>query len=307
MTDFRSRIPFGQTGLLVSRLGIGSSFTHSPDFIEEAVDQGVNFLYWGSIRRPAFGRAIRTVARRNREGVVLTVQSYTRAASLLAPSVELAVRRAGVEYFDILLLGKWDRPPGRRLVDAARRLQDRGRVRHLMMSTHNRPSLQEHFRRFAAGESPFHAFMLRYNAAHRGAERDVFPHLPVAGGPGIVAYTATRWGHLLEPKKMLGNEVPPTASDCYRFALSHPAVSLVLCAPANREQMQEALRTLDAGPLDEGEQARMRRIGDHVYARYRPHFTDRGDGAGGTRGSGRRTRVSDHEPTGRREGSSSGG
>jgi aryl-alcohol dehydrogenase-like predicted oxidoreductase len=301
LTDFRSRIPFGQTGLRASRLGIGSSFTRSPDFIEEAVDQGVNFLYWGSLRRPAFGRAIRNVARRNREGVVLTVQSYTRAASWLAPSVELALRRAGLEYFDILLLGKWDRPPGRRLVDAGQRLMARGRVRHLMISTHNRPSLPEHFRRFAAGESPFHAFMLRYNAAHRGAERDVFPHLPRTGGPGIVAYTATRWGHLLDRKRMPAHEAPPTASDCYRFALSHPAVSVVLCAPANREQMQEALRTLDAGPLDEGERARMQRIGDHVYARYAPKFGDRGD-AEDRRGGGR----SDHPPSGQGESSSAG-
>ena len=72
MTDFRTPVPFGQTGLHVSRLGIGSSFTRDAAFIEEAVDQGVNYLYWGSIRRPAFGRAIKNVARNNREGVVLT-------------------------------------------------------------------------------------------------------------------------------------------------------------------------------------------------------------------------------------------
>jgi len=281
VTDFRSRVPFGQTGLEVSRLGIGSSFTGSPDFIEEAVEQGVNYLYWGSIRRPAFGRAIQNVARRNREGVVLTVQSYTRVAALMAPSIELALRRARVDYFDVLLLGHWNKPPGPGLIEAAERLKEKGRVRHLMMSTHNRPSLQEHFRRFEAGESPFDAFMLRYNAVHRGAEGDVFPYLPASSSPGIVAYTATRWGHLLDPEKMPAGESPPPARDCYRFALSHPAVSLVLCGPANREQMQEALRALDAGPLDADEQARMHRIGDHVYGKYKPQFAEKGDEASG--------------------------
>ncbi len=279
MTDLRTPVPFGQTGLRVCRLGIGSSFTGDAAFIEEAVDQGVNYLYWGSIRRPAFGRAIKNVARRNREGVVLTVQSYTRVAALLAPSIELALRRAGVEYFDFLLLGKWDKPPGQALIDAAQRLVDKGKVRHLMMSTHNRPSLQEHFRLFEAKESPFAAFMLRYNAVHRGAEHDVFPHLPESPRPGIVAYTATRWGHLLDPKKMPPGDTPPPARDCYRFALSHPAASLVLCGPANREQMQEALRALDAGPLDADEMARMHRVGDHVYARYKPQFKEKGDEA----------------------------
>jgi predicted aldo/keto reductase-like oxidoreductase len=277
MTDFRTLVPFGQTGLRVSRLGIGSSFTGRPGFIEEAVEQGVNFLYWGSIRRPAFGRAIRNVARRNREALVLTVQSYTRVAALMAPSVEIALRRARVEYFDVLLLGMWNKPPGQRLIDAAERLKQQGKVRHLMLSTHNRPSLDGHFRRFEAKESPFDVFMLRYNAVHRGAERDVFPLLPATPGPGIVAYTATRWGHLVDPKKMPAGETPPPARDCYRFALSHPAVSMVLCGPSDREQMQEALRALDAGPLDADEMARMHRIGNHVYGKYKPQFGEGGD------------------------------
>ncbi|MEE8474447.1 MAG: aldo/keto reductase [Myxococcota bacterium] len=277
MTDLRTPVPFGQTGLQVSRLGIGSSFTGDPAFIEEAVEQGVNYLYWGSIRRPAFGRAIKNVARRNREGVVLTVQSYTRVAALMAPSIELALRRAGVEYFDFLLLGMWNKPPGQRLIDAAQRLKQQGKVRHLMLSTHNRPSLDGHFRRFEAKESPFDVFMLRYNAVHRGAERDVFPLLPATPGPGIVAYTATRWGHLVDPKKMPPGETPPPARDCYRFALSHPAVSMVLCGPSDREQMQEALRALDAGPLDADEMERMHRIGNHVYGKYKPQFGEGGD------------------------------
>ena len=92
MSNFRDAIRLGQTGLSVSRLGIGSSSVGSEAFIEEAVEQGINYLYWGSIRRPAFGRALRNVARRKREGVVLTVQSYSRVAALLAPSVEIALR-----------------------------------------------------------------------------------------------------------------------------------------------------------------------------------------------------------------------
>jgi aryl-alcohol dehydrogenase-like predicted oxidoreductase len=278
---FRDAIELGQTGLRVSRLGIGSSSVGSARFIEEAVEQGINYLYWGSIRRPAFGRALRNVARRKREGVVLTVQSYSRVAALIGPSVEIALRRAGIEYFDFLLLGMWNEPPRQGIVDAALRLRAQGKVRHLMLSTHNRPSLQRHFREFEAGRSPFDVFMLRYNAVHRGAERDVFPHLPVQRPPGLIAYTATRWGHLLDPSKMPPGEATPAARECYRFALSHPAVSVVLCGPANREQMQEAIRALDAGPLGPDDLERMRRIGDHVYGRYKPNFAERGDvGAG---------------------------
>jgi aryl-alcohol dehydrogenase-like predicted oxidoreductase len=277
VTDLRTPIALGQTGLRTSRLGIGSSFTTDARVIEEAVDQGVNYLYWGSLRRSAFGRAIRAVAQRARDRVVVTVQSYTRVAVLMAPSIEIALRRTGLASFDFLLLGMWNRPPGPALVDAALRLKERGLVRHLMLSTHNRPSLQDHFRAFERGESPYDVFMLRYNAVHRGAEQDVFPHLPLDRRPGVLAYTATRWGHLCDPAKMPAGESPPPARDCYRFALSHPAVDMVLCGPKDREQMQEALRALDAGPLAPEEMARMQRIGDHIYGRYRPQFAEQGD------------------------------
>jgi aryl-alcohol dehydrogenase-like predicted oxidoreductase len=277
--DFRTPIVLGQTGLRASRLGIGSSFTSDERVIEEAVERGVNYLYWGSLRRPAFGRAIRNAAKRDREQVVVTVQSYTRVAPLMAPSVEIALRRTGLAYFDFLLLGMWNRPPGPALVDAAQRLKARGLVRHLMLSTHNRPSLQDHFRAFERGESPYDAFMLRYNAVHRGAEQDVFPHLPANARPGVLAYTATRWGHLCDPAKMPAGETAPPARDCYRFALSNADVDMVLCGPKNREQMQEALRALDAGPLAPDEMKRLHRIGDHIYGRYRPQFAEQGDRA----------------------------
>jgi aryl-alcohol dehydrogenase-like predicted oxidoreductase len=277
MADFLDRVALGTTGLHASRLGIGSSFGASTKAIEEAVEQGVNYLYWGSIRRPAFGQAMRNLARKDREGVILTVQSYSRVAALLAPSIDLALLRTGIEYFDFLLLGMWNHGPPESLVDAAVQLKESGKVRHLMLSTHNRPVLQSHFDRYRERVSPFDAFMLRYNAVHRGAEHDVFPFVPDAPKPGILSYTTTRWGHLLDAGKMPPGETPPRARDCYRFALSHPAVDVALCGPADREQMQEALAALEAGPLDAAELDRMRRIGDHIYGRHQPKFGDRGD------------------------------
>ena len=68
-------------------------------------------------------------------------------------------------------------------------------------------------------------------------------------------------------KKMPPGEVPPSASDCYRFVLSNPAVDLCLCGPRDLNQMQEALQTLDLGPLDPEEMTRLKKIGDYVRAR----------------------------------------
>ncbi len=277
MSDWHARVPLGQTGLRASRLGIGSSFGAPSAVIEEAVEQGLNYLYWGSIRRPAFGRAMANVAKRSRDDVILTVQSYTRVAALMRPSVEVALRRLDIDHFDFLLLGMWNQMPSPALVDAALRLKDEGKVRFLMLSTHNRPLLPSLFEAYARGESPFDVFMFRYNAVHRGAEKDAFPFVPETNKPGIITYTTTRWGDLLNPKKMPPGEEPPAARDCYRFALSHAAVDTALCGPADREQMQEALRALDEGPLTPSEMERMQRIGDHIYGRHGARFSDAGD------------------------------
>ena len=275
--DFTQKAPLGQTGLMVSRLGIGSSYGASASVIEEAVEQGVNYLYWGTLRRSAFGRAMRNLARRNREEIVLTVQSYSRVARLIGPSVEVALRRAGLDYFDILLLGMRNERPGRAYIDAFERLREQGKVRFLAVSTHNRPLLPLLFDEYQEGTSAYDVFMLRYNAVHRGAERDPFPFVPADPRPGMIAYTATRWGHLLDPAKMPAGETPPTASDCYRFVLNQPAVDLVLCGPSDRRQMQEALRALERGPLPPDEIERMQRIGDHIYGRHKPKFKEAGD------------------------------
>ena len=275
--DFTRKIPLGKTGLMVSRLGIGSSYGASARVIEEAVDQGVNYLYWGTVRRPEFGRAMRHVARRNRQGVVLTVQSYSRIPRLIGLSVEIALRRAGLDYFDILLLGLHNKRPAPAYTDTFERLREQGKVRFLAVSTHNRPLLPSLFEDYQKGASAFDIFMLRYNAVHRGAERDVFPFVPSDSPPGVIAYTATRWGDLLDPGKMPPGHEPLTASDCYRFVLSQPTVDLVLCGPSDRTQMQEARRALERGPLEPDEIERMQQIGDYIYGRYKPKFKEAGD------------------------------
>ena len=279
MSDFWERRPLGHSGLLASRLGIGSSFGLRRRDVEHAFERGVNYLYWGSIRRPGFGQAIRHLAKQHRDELVLTVQSYARLPRLIIPSVEVALRRTGLDYFDYLLLGSRNEVPTDDYLEVFELLRDRGKVRFLSLSTHNRPLLKEFLIADQQGQNAFayDMFMLRYNAAHRGAEQDVFPFVPDRPRPAIVAYTATRWGHLPDPQKMPPGETPLSARDCYRFALSNPNVDLVLCGPANAEQMDEAISALVAGPLEQEERQRIERIGTYVYSQFQPSFPDAGD------------------------------
>jgi aryl-alcohol dehydrogenase-like predicted oxidoreductase len=254
------RVILGRTGLSVCRLGLASSFGLSASDVERAVDHGINYLYWGTLRRWAFGQAIRRLAKKRREDLVIVVQTYARVPALLGPSVEIALRRLGIDHCDLLLLGWWNQPPPRPILDAALAVKAAGKASHLMISGHDRTT----FPRYIADET-YGAVMVRYNAAHPGAEREVFPHLGERR-PGVVSYTATRWGHLLDRNRIPPGEPVPRASDCYRFVLSNPAIDVGLTAPANRAELDEALTALDRGPLTPEEDAWMRRVGKAVHA-----------------------------------------
>lgn len=262
--DWRSPVTLGRTGLAVGRLGVASSYGVPADALEMGFERGVNYLYWGSARRERFGAGIRRLMRgQGREKLVVVLQSYTRVAALMAPSVELGLFRLGTEYADVLLLGWFNDPPRRAILDAALELKRRGRVRHLAISSHRRTLFAELER-----ERAFDVYHLRYNAGHRGAERETFPHLPAGpDGAGMVAYTATRWATLLDPRKTPPGERTPTAADCYRFALTHPRVDVCMTGPRSRADLEHALTALERGPMDPDELAWMARVGDHVAGR----------------------------------------
>ncbi len=257
-----TRRPLGRSGLTVSRLGLGSSYGLSGRDVDRATERGINYLYWGSRRRNDFGEGVARAAKRDRAGTVVVVQSYARSALALRPSLELALRRLRLDHADVLLLGWWNGPVPERIVDRALELREAGRVRALMVSCHHRPT----FATFIA-DPVWGAIMVRYNAAHRGAEDEVFGHLGATmPPPGVVAYTATRWGALLDRDIVPAAEPLPRGSDCYRFALSRPEVDLVLSGPRDGAELDEAMAALDRGPMSPDELAWMRRVGDGVRA-----------------------------------------
>jgi aryl-alcohol dehydrogenase-like predicted oxidoreductase len=262
--DWNQPVTLGRTGLSVGRLGVASSFGVPADALEMAFERGVNYLYWGSIPRERFAIGIRRLMRSaGREKLVICLQTYTRIAALVAPSIKLDLFRLGADHADVLLLGWFNDPPSRSILDAAHDLVRRGLVRHLAISSHRRTVFPELERDRAYG-----IYHFRYNAGHRGAEKEIFPHVPAdSSGPGMVSYTATRWASLLRPSAMPPGERTPTAADCYRFVLTNPSVHVCMTGPRNRADMEHALTALDRGPMDADEIAWISRVGDHVAGR----------------------------------------
>jgi aryl-alcohol dehydrogenase-like predicted oxidoreductase len=265
MAAFTERI-LGRTGLKVGRLGLAASYGAPAQAFEEAFEHGCNYFYLGSGRhRAGMRRAIRNLCRQGqRDRLVIAIQSYARFGFFMEWYLRRNLRAMEIEQADILILGAHNRRPLVGLVTRALEIKTKGLCRFLAMSGHQRQLFPP-----MAAEGTFDSFHVRYNAAHRGAEEEIFPHLQGDKRPGIVSYTATSWGQLLNPKKMPSGESVPASSDCYRFVLSNPAVDVCMCGPRNIEQMRAALPALDLGSLGEDDMARMRRIGAYVRSHTR--------------------------------------
>ncbi len=259
--DFSQKRLLGQTGLEVGRLGVAGSYGGPAEAFEEAFERGCNYFYWSTPRKKGMRQAIRNICDKGkREELVIVIQSYSRSAFFMEYFLKKGLKDLGLEYVDVLLLGWHNKMPSRRILNKAQELRERGLCRFLGMSGHNRkffPEIQK--------QGIFDLFHVRYNAAHRGSEKETFEKMDREKRPGIATYTATRWGHLLNPKKMPKGVLPPSASDCYRFVLSNPSVDVCMCGPRNTIQMKEALNTLELGPLNQDEIERMKFVGDHVH------------------------------------------
>ena len=243
----------------VHRLGLATTYGLPIKDLEAALDRGVNYLLWGRHQRGTV-KAYKAALKARRESLVLAtgpVMGFFGGG--VKRGCEAVLKELDLDYIDVFQLF-WV-GVGAALtdgtLDALQELRAEGKVRAIAISIHDR----ERAGRLAA-DSPLDVLMIRYNAAHPGAERDIFPHL--AEGKQIVSYTATRWGKLL--KRPRGWDGPvPTAGDCYRFALTSPHVSVCLSGPATLAQLDENLAALKKGPLSDEEMAWMREFGKVVH------------------------------------------
>lgn len=259
----------GNTRLSVGRLGVAASYGAPAEAFEEAFEKGCNYFYLGSGRRRAgMKKAIRNIcAKGQRDKLIVSIHTYARFGILKEYFLKKTLQSMNIEHADILILGAHNRRPSKRLLNRAFEMKEKGLVRFLGMSGHNRiffPKMAE--------EGLFDLFHIRYNAAHRGAETESFPYLTGESRPGIVTYTATRWAQLLNPEKMPTGQPALTSGDCYRFVLSNPAVDVCLCGPKNVEQMRTAISALELGPLGLEEMERVKMIGDHVHQTVKGFF-----------------------------------
>jgi aryl-alcohol dehydrogenase-like predicted oxidoreductase len=267
MKNFSEPAILGRTGLEVGRLGISSSYGAPAAAFEEAFERGCNYFVVGTFikgRSKEMIQAIRNIsAQGKRDRLVICMMEYTHSSLVGRSHFYRGLKKLGLDHVDVLMMGYYPKKPRKQMMDLALDLKEKGMVRHLALSGHNRKLFPK------LVEGPVDIFQVRYNAANSGAEKDVFPFCDGENRPGMISYTATRWGQLLKEEKMPPGEKPLTAKDCYRFVLSNPAVDICMTGARTMEMMRENLETLHSGPLIPEEMERVRRIGDHVYGKPR--------------------------------------
>ena len=253
---------FGSTDLRVSPLGIGGGYGLGPDALEFAFDQGVNYFFWAPWL-PTYHnmkRGLRRLIPGHRDEVVIATCSYFWSIpGSLERSLHRHLRRLKTDYIDIFQLGMVRSLKHQKAFEQLVTFKEKGLIRYGGISTHDRRLAAT-----VAKEWPIDILMIRYNAAHRGAEEEVFPYIQ-GQGPGIVAFNTTRHAALLKRPRGWPKDRPvPSAADCYRFVLSHPQVDLCLAGPRTRSHIDDVIAAVKAGPLDKDGLAFMREFGDFI-------------------------------------------
>jgi aryl-alcohol dehydrogenase-like predicted oxidoreductase len=274
-------------GTPASCLGLAAGPKQDPRCVRRAFVGGVNYFFFYGPGHTSFIKELAALVSRKREQIIVATGSGSRRIAGLRAARRKLTILLGIELIDVFFIEyvhPGDNPNvmfGKNgVLDELRQWKENGWVRFVGATAHDR-SLA---RRLAA-DPRVDVLMHRYNMAHRKSAQEVFPAAAKARTP-VVAFTATRWGTLLEPnadwlgpplgesggcqldrptEKTLRSPRPPTASDCYRFCLAHPAVHVVLTAPHSLGELEQNLDVLDLPPMSKQERVKWHRFGDLVY------------------------------------------
>jgi aryl-alcohol dehydrogenase-like predicted oxidoreductase len=253
----------GSTSITVSRFGMSATYRPGKRAIYKALDEGLNYFFCYGFDTQMIS-VLRDILKNKRENYTVATGAY----NLLLPNpnlrrtLEKRLRQLHTDYIDVFLfLGVMkEKHFTGHIREELYRFREEGKIRCIGISTHNRK-----FAGKLVADGAIDVIMMRYNAAHRGAEHDIFPYLSKYN-PGVVSYTATRWRYLLKrPRSWPKDERIPTAGMCYRFVLSNPHVDVCMTAPSNVKQLEENLAAFRKGPLCEEEMEFMRKFGDAVH------------------------------------------
>lgn len=246
----------------VNRIGFSATYRPGKETIFKALDEGINFFFCFGIDTQMI-KVLKGLSKTQREQIIIATGAYNYKyfSQDIIKTFYKRCKQLNVDYIDLFMflgvLNEKELKPN--VIESLIKLKEDGKIRSTGISTHNRILAGK-----LATEGLFDILMVRYNAAHRGAEKDIFPYVQKQN-TGIIAYTATCWRRLLKKPKKWQQKRIPIAGDCYRLVLSNENVDICLMAPRNIKEFNENLGQIRKGKLSDEDFAFMLQFGDYVY------------------------------------------
>jgi aryl-alcohol dehydrogenase-like predicted oxidoreductase len=306
-----SNLPFyrqlGRTDLTVSCLALGGGGHISSEDTMYAFDKGINYFFYSSDLHHYLYSSMAPTLRKLcglgssvREQVVLGLVTYmvktpeAVLSSLLDQFIDLKM-----DYIDVLFWGWIDNDNAAdfsKCIDASydlrgpnsvyqrtieqmfytsERMKKMGIVRYIGASFHSHELAQQWL------NSPLlDVVMVRHNIAHRGAQQKVFAHLDDRdpNRPGIMTFKSAGMQTNVSavPPFLPSGCWQPSIPDLYRYSLSQNCVDVALAGLTKREEIDEAIASVQQGKLTPEEIDYLNLYGDLHRNRVRVNDIDPG-------------------------------
>lgn len=262
-------------GAPASSLGLGAYEGQDSACVPRAYEGGINYFFFYGLNQGDFVGRLKPLILDHREELIVASGSGARTRRGLVSVRQKILKAAGLEMLDVFF-AEYINPDDDReqifgdggVLDELQHWKSAGLIRYVGATAHNRELARD-----LALDPRVDVLMHRFNMAHRKAAQEVFPSALKAGTP-VVAFTATRWGTLLDPPQTW-RASPPSAADCYRYCLAQPAVRVVLTAPRDVGELEQNITVLHDSPMDSEQQRASEAYGELVAARGTSAFETR--------------------------------
>lgn len=275
----------GQSELYVSEIGLGcmslgTAEAKAVSIIHEALELGINFLdtadlYDAGRNEELVGKAIRDrradviVATKvgNRRQLGQDGWTWDPSKAYILSAVKESLRRLGTDYIDLYQLhGGTIEDPIDETIEAFEELKKEGLIRYYGIS-----SIRPNVIREYAGRSNIVSVMSQYSMLDRRPEEETLPLLaereisliargPLAGGiltesgeskadKDYLDYSREELPSLRRKLLELTGGTRTLAQTAIRYALSDPAVGVVIPGASSLDQLRNNVSAADAPPL----------------------------------------------------------
>jgi hypothetical protein len=250
----------GRTGLAVGAIGLGTEYLHGQPretvtaVVAEAAERGVNYIDI-IFSFPEYLDNLGTALAHRRDELILALHlgcaetngQYRRSRDVeeCTRNFEDMLRRLRTDHADVIVVQNCDAQsdykklmgPGG-LLELAERLRQEGKGRFLGFSGHSVPVPKR-----AARSGRYDVLMLAINARDGSQSQKELCQLCVREQVGLVAMKPFAGGAMLNSQP---GATTPTPTQCLSYALSQPGVCTAVPGLKSVEELDAALRYLEA-------------------------------------------------------------